>query len=208
MCCSGELITEPRAGGRELAGCWLTLTTGLYCPASLAAKCGHMIEFWPGTWWRWWVQLPELAHETLSLSPSPAIREEHLPSPSGLYWREKLPSCQVIEFREGTAYLFWHLVLPYLIGSWGEGHKRELNELFPGACGWGLAVQEAGQSSGPAFFISYPGLFVQRLWASCENIFKAETAITAWSFSSEEMLGESETGKVGQGSFDFSPVFF
>lgn len=133
MCCSGELITEPRAWGRELAGYWLSLTTGLYCPASLATKYGHVIEFWPGTGWRWWVQLPELAHEALSLSPSPAIREEHLPSPSGLYWREELPSHQVTEFREGTAYLFWHLVLPYLIGSWGEGHKRELSELFPDA---------------------------------------------------------------------------
>lgn len=97
-----------RAQGRRQRTGWLlaNLDHWALLPSSLAAKCGHMIEFWPGIWWRWWVQLPELAHETLSLSPSPAIREEHLPSPSGLYWREELPSCQVIEFREGTAYLF------------------------------------------------------------------------------------------------------
>lgn len=91
-----------------------------------------------------------------------------------------------------------------------RGSQKGTERAIPrcGACGWGLAVQEAGQGSGPSFFISYPGLFVQRLRASCENIFKVETAITAWSFSSEEMPGESESGKVGQGSFDFSRVFF
>lgn len=132
-----------RAQGRRQRTGWLlaNLDHWALLPSFLAAKCGHMIEFWPGTWWRWWVQLPELAHETLSLSPSPAIREEHL-HPHQDFTGGKLPSCQVIEFRGGNclSVLASGVALPDRVVA---RVTRELNELFPGACGWGLAVQES-----------------------------------------------------------------
>lgn len=103
------------------------------------------------------------------------MREEHLPSPSGLYWREELLSCQVTEFREGTAYLLWHLVLPYLIRSRGEGRKRELSELFPDVVPVGGG--RAGLRS--CLFRFLPRAFCPKALASCENVFKVETAITA-----------------------------
>ena len=66
---------------------------------------------------------------------------------------------------------------------------------------------EAGQGSGPAFFISYPGLFVQRLWQAVKTYLKLRQPSLLDHSLLKNCRENQESGKVGHGSFDFSPVF-
>lgn len=88
------------------------------------------------------------------------------------------------------------------------GHyKRTLNEILSVLCtkAWaGCAGSWAGFRS--CLAISCLCYSSKGSEPAILKVLKVETPIIAWSLSSEEILGESETWKVGQGFFDFSSI--